>query len=142
MLPHQFFRSPIFQIADIVSDVEFVCINTDLDRNATGIVIMNKGIENRFADCQFGIWVGFDPCHIVIGDLCFQIFCIKQINYPIGLIQQRTMNFILIKYICIIFKIADFRITAACYFFRIPVKSHNGSPLELPVICHKLQSFK
>ena len=104
MLSKQFFQSPFLGERPDVCDIEFVIRNADLNGNETGVVFVDKGIENQFAQRLARERKLLHAMHtVLIPDFGFEVLEENEVERLFGLFDQGPVNIVMVKKVGFIF---------------------------------------
>lgn len=115
----QCFVCPVIRKPTVVENHDFVGIHANLYGNLAGIILVHNGVEYSLTQGIFGERITLNSVDAVVGNAGFQILLHDDVDGFVGLLQQRTMHFVHIKDVGIIFEKGDFYIRAANITFRI-----------------------
>ena len=124
MLAHQRIDRPGLGQRAHVCNIQLVVVNTDLNRNAARIILVDERIEDQFAQGLLRERKLLNPLlAILIPDLSLEILEVDQFKRLLCLLQQRAMYIIVINEIGIILtKLTDLHIRARNPFLRLLCK--------------------
>ena len=120
-----------------VADIHHFSFDADLDRIIIGPITMDQCVIDSLSHRIAGVRIGLHPCLLIVGNCCFQIFQIDEVDHSVGHQQQRAMHFILVQELAA-FKFSDLHEATADDLFSFAVKTQCAGSFQLAV-CYKIQ---
>ena len=93
-------RPVVRQVAGIPED-DPVVIHTDLDGDATAVVLVHHGVEQGLAQCGVGEQEGLPPQQALIADICLEILRVQKIERLLHLLEDVPVHLVLIAEVVI-----------------------------------------
>ena len=122
-----------------VPEHDLVFIDTDLNRNAGCVILVNHCIEQGLAQGLQGEWITLHALNTFVADVCLEVFAVKQIQGLLNLNEQISVNFVLIAQFIIGDEKADLDVSAKHKALGLRAKQQRSSALQiLPIL--KLQT--
>ena len=121
MFAEKFFQSPILGERADIRDIEFVVRNADLDGREAGVILVDKRIENQFAQRLPRERELFDALFpVFVPNLCLEIFEIYQVERFFRLFDQGAVDIVMVKEVGLVLaEFSDLDVGAGDPFFGL-----------------------
>ena len=126
MLFHQVFYCPVFRQTANVCHIQTIFVHADLDWNTGLVLFVTNCIQQCFTQSFFRDKVTLNSLYTLIADFSTHILQINHFQSLVHLLQDRSMDLILIQQVCVVFKIPELDKSAELVFFRVLCKKEHG----------------
>ena len=131
MRAEEFFKSPPFGNGAGVPNGEAVGVDADLHGGGDGVIAMDEGVEDGFAQGGIGHGVAFDALDAAVGDGGFEILGLQEVDGAGGEGEEIAMEGVVVGQIGLGTEVADFHEGAGNEFLRILVEEQHGGAFEV-----------
>ena len=132
---HQMIRSPPLWKTPDVCDVQSVFIHADLDWDAGLILFVTDRVQQGLAKRFFRDKIPLYSPGALIANLRLHVFQVDHFQRLVYLFEDRPANFILIKQVGVVFKIADFEKGALLVSLRVFAKEEHCRVCQILAAC-------
>ena len=131
MRAEEFFKSPAFRKGAGVPNGESVGVNADLNWSRDGVIAVDEGVEDGFAQGGIGHGVAFYAMDALVGDGGFEILGLQEVDGAGGDGEKVALEGVVVGQIGFGAEVADFHEGSGNEFLGVFVEKKHGSALEV-----------
>jgi len=131
MRAEEFFKSPAFRKGAGVPNGESVGVNADLNWSRDGVIAVDEGVEDGFAQGGIGHGVAFDAMDALVGDGSLEILGLQEVDGAGGEGEEVALEGVVVGQIGFGAEVADFHEGSGNEFLGVFVEKKHGSALEV-----------